>query len=58
MQVRELEEQTQDPDFYSSDYSEQQPILDKLQEKQDKLFQVMQRWDELESMQQSLQENR
>ncbi|MEQ8939274.1 MAG: ATP-binding cassette domain-containing protein, partial [Gammaproteobacteria bacterium] len=58
MQVRELEEKTQEPDFYSRDYTEQQPVLDELQEKQDELFKVMQRWDELESMQQSLQENR
>lgn len=57
-QVRELEEQTQQPDFYSRDYTEQQPVLDQLQEKQDELFKVMLRWDQLESLQQSLQENR
>ena len=58
MRVRELEEQTQETDFYSRDYTEQQPVLDELQQKQDELYQVMQRWDELESMQQALQENR
>ncbi len=58
MRVRELEEQTQEADFYSRDYTEQQPVLDELQQKQDELYQVMQRWDELESMQQALQENR
>ncbi len=58
MRVRELEQQTQEADFYSRDYTEQQPVLDELQQKQDELYQVMQRWDELESMQQALQEKR
>ncbi len=55
--VNELEQQTQEEDFYSRPYEEQQPVLDELHKKQDELETAMWRWDELDSMQKALQGN-
>lgn len=45
-----LEEQTANPDFYNRDYSETQPVLDELGEKQQALDIAAERWIELEEM--------
>lgn len=45
-----LEEQTANPDFYNRDYSEIQPVLDELGEKQQALDIAAERWIELEKM--------
>ena len=45
-----LEEKTANPDFYNRDYSETQPVLDELGEKQQALDIAAERWIELEEM--------
>lgn len=49
-EIAALEEQTANPDFYNKDYTETQPILDKLGEKQQELDTAAERWIELEEM--------
>ena len=49
-EIAALEEQTANPDFYNKDYTETQPILDKLGEKQQELDTAAERWVELEEM--------
>ncbi len=48
--IATLEEQTANPDFYNKDYSETQPVLDELGEKQKALDTAAERWIELEEM--------
>ncbi|MDO7653255.1 MAG: ABC transporter ATP-binding protein, partial [Porticoccus sp.] len=45
-----LQEQTADPDFYNKPFTETQPILDSLEEKQQILDTAAERWVELEEM--------
>lgn len=45
-----LQEQTADPDFYSLAFTETQPVLDRLAEKQQTLDIAAERWVELEEM--------
>ncbi|MCL4136622.1 UNVERIFIED_CONTAM: hypothetical protein GTU68_053079 [Idotea baltica] len=45
-----LQEQTADPDFYNKPFTETQPILDSLEEKQVTLDTAAERWVELEEM--------
>jgi len=45
-----LEEQTADPDFFNRPFTETQPVLDKLAEKQQTLDTAAERWVELEEM--------
>ncbi|PHS74216.1 MAG: ABC transporter ATP-binding protein [Porticoccus sp.] len=45
-----LEEQTADPDFFNRPFTETQPVLDKLAEKQQALDAAAERWVELEEM--------
>jgi ATP-binding cassette subfamily F protein uup len=45
-----LQEQTADPDFYNNPFTETQPILDSLEEKQGTLDTAAERWVELEEM--------
>ncbi len=52
--VAELEQQTNDEDFYSQDYSQQQPVLDELKSKHNALEDAIYRWDELETLQKEL----
>ena len=54
--ISELEAKTTTPDFYEQDFSEQQPVLDELQQQHAALEQAMQRWDELDSMERELRE--
>lgn len=49
-ELAKLEEQTNDNNFYSKPYEEQQPILDDMKAKQEALDDAIYRWDELESM--------
>ena len=53
-EVGDLEEQTAHPDFYTQPFTEVQPILDQLNAKQSELDQAIERWSELETMQQDL----
>jgi ATP-binding cassette subfamily F protein uup len=48
--IATLEEKTANPDFYNKDYSETQPVLDELGEKQKALDTAAERWIELEEM--------
>ena len=45
-----LEEQTADPDFFNRPFTETQPVLDQLAEKQQALDTAAERWIELEEM--------
>ncbi|MBG57432.1 MAG: ABC transporter ATP-binding protein [Porticoccus sp.] len=45
-----LEEQTADPDFFNRPFTETQPVLDQLAEKQQALDAAAERWVELEEM--------
>jgi ATP-binding cassette subfamily F protein uup len=54
-EVGELETITNEDDFYSKPYEEQQPVLDKMKEKQDALDDAIYRWAELENMEKELQ---
>ncbi|WP_339639618.1 ATP-binding cassette domain-containing protein [uncultured Porticoccus sp.] len=45
-----LEEQTADPDFFNRPFTETQPVLDQLAEKQQALDTAAERWVELEEM--------
>jgi len=54
-ELTKLEAQTNDDDFYSIPYEEQQPVLDTMKEKQEKLDDAIYRWDELENMGKELQ---
>jgi ABC transport system ATP-binding/permease protein len=54
-EVAELEEKTNEDDFYSRPYEEQQPVLDEMKEKQDALDDAIYRWAELENMEKELQ---
>ncbi len=53
-EVADLEEQTAHPDFYARPFDKVQPILDQLTSKQSELEQAIDRWSELEIMQQGL----
>lgn len=53
-EVAGLEEQTVHPDFYTQPFDKVQPILDRLTSKQSELEQAIDRWSELEIMQQGL----
>jgi ABC transport system ATP-binding/permease protein len=55
-EVAELEAKTNEDDFYSKPYDEQQPVLDEMKEKQDALDDAIYRWAELENMEKELQE--
>ena len=50
-EIAQLEEQTADPDFYNQSYTDTQPVLDVLAEKQSALDMAAERWVELEEMQ-------
>ena len=52
--VDELHRQTGASDFYKQDYEKIQPLLDQLNEKQKELEAAMERWSELEAMQDQL----
>lgn len=54
-EVAELEAQTNEDDFYSKPYEQQQPILDEMKTKQDALDDAIYRWAELENMEKELQ---
>jgi ATP-binding cassette subfamily F protein uup len=54
-EVAELEVQTNEDDFYSRPYEEQQPVLDELKSKQDALDDAIYRWAELENIEKELQ---
>ena len=54
-EVAELESQTNEDDFYSKPYEEQQPVLDEMKAKQDALDDAIYRWAELENMEKELQ---
>ncbi len=54
-EVAELEAQTNEDDFYSKPYEQQQPILDEMKSKQDELDDAINRWAELENMEKELQ---
>ncbi|MGB1800912.1 MAG: ATP-binding cassette domain-containing protein [Gammaproteobacteria bacterium] len=54
-EVAELEAQTNEDDFYSKPYEQQQPILDEMKSKQDALDDAIYRWAELENMEKELQ---
>ncbi|MCZ6620336.1 MAG: hypothetical protein O7C72_00300, partial [Deltaproteobacteria bacterium] len=53
-EVADLEEQTVHLDFYARPFDKVQPILDQLTSKQSELEQAIDRWSELEIMQQGL----
>ncbi|MFB3061598.1 MAG: ABC transporter ATP-binding protein, partial [Candidatus Binatia bacterium] len=53
-EVAELEEQTAHPDFYTRPFDKVRPILDQLTAKKSELEQAIDRWSELEIMQQEL----
>ncbi|MCZ6623040.1 MAG: hypothetical protein O7B35_02195 [Deltaproteobacteria bacterium] len=50
-----MEEQTAHPDFYTRPFKAVQPILGQLTAKQNELEQAIERWSELEIMQQGLE---
>lgn len=54
-EVADLENITNEGDFYSRPYDQQQPILDKMKNKQDALDDAIYRWAELENMEKELQ---
>ena len=54
-EVAELEAKTNEDDFYSKPYEQQQPILDEMKAKQDALDDAIYRWAELENMEKELQ---
>ncbi|MBL1141516.1 MAG: ATP-binding cassette domain-containing protein [Proteobacteria bacterium] len=54
-EIGELEAQTNEDDFYSKPYEEQQPVLDEMKMKQDELDDAIYRWAELENMENELQ---
>jgi ABC transport system ATP-binding/permease protein len=54
-EVAELETQTNEEDFYSKPYEEQQPVLDEMKTKQEALDDAIYRWAELENMEKELQ---
>lgn len=54
-EVAELEAKTNEDDFYSKPYEQQQPILDEMKNKQDALDDAIYRWAELENMEKELQ---
>jgi ABC transport system ATP-binding/permease protein len=56
-EVATLEEQTNEDDFYSKPYEEQQPVLDEMKLKQDALDDAIYRWAELENLEKELQTN-
>ena len=49
-EINDLQERTQQQDFYSQAFEKVQPILDELASKQSELEQAMERWSELEAM--------
>ncbi len=53
-EVAELEERTTRPDFYTNSFEKVRPILDRLTAKKGELERAMERWSELEAMQQEL----
>jgi len=53
-QVSELQTRIHHPDFYNQTYEAYQPVLDQLTEKETKLEQAMERWGELEAMEEAL----
>jgi ATP-binding cassette subfamily F protein uup len=53
-EVAELEEQTAHPDFYTRPFDKVRPILDQLTAKKSELEQAIDRWSELEIIQQQL----
>lgn len=56
-EVAALEAQTNEDDFYSKPYEQQQPILDEMKSKQDALDDAIYRWAELENLEKELQTN-
>lgn len=54
-EVAELETKTNEDDFYSKPYEQQQPILDEMKSKQDALDDAIYRWAELENIEKELQ---
>ncbi len=56
--IADLEKQTSADDFYATPYEQQQPILDELNIKHKELDTAIRRWDELESLEKELQENK
>ena len=56
--VQTLEKQTQKNGFFEQNYEQQQPILDELQQKNIELEKAIERWDELESVQESMSEKK
>lgn len=54
-EVAELEAKTNEDDFYSKPYEEQQPVLDEMKTKQEALDDAIYRWAELENMEKELQ---
>jgi ATP-binding cassette subfamily F protein uup len=54
-ELAKLEEQTNDDDFYSKSYEQQQPVLDEMKAKQEALDDSIYRWDKLENMEKELQ---
>ncbi len=57
-EVAGLEEQSAHPDFYSQPYEKVQPILNQLLAKKGELDQAIERWSELESLQQESEPRR
>lgn len=53
-EVTELQTRTHHPDFYNQAYEVYQPVLDQLTEKETELEQAIERWGELEAMQEAL----
>ncbi len=53
-EIAELEEQSAHPDFYTRPFDKVRPILDQLTAKKSELEQAIDRWSELEIMQQEL----
>ena len=53
-EIQSLQEQTQNVDFFQKPYEDQQPVLELLTNKQNKLENMVERWSELESLQEKL----
>ena len=53
-EIQHLQTTTTDTDFYSKPYAEQQPVLDKLDKKQAELEHKIERWSELETLQENM----
>ena len=54
-EVADFEKITNEDDFYTKPYEEQQPVLDEMKKKQDALDDAIYRWAELENMEKELQ---